>query len=349
MKKSQITRYLQLIIDLSSKKHIAKSDYVGNPDDEKIPERNFERMISNLKNVLPIKYNHKAKYYEIDRSANVNDSELIVAINDLDMQDDLLFFYSFVKSMVSSEYFLPPLSRKATDEKVSDFEVILNLLKSKIKPEDKLLCDSIDYYISEHYKIDNKVKFMNTFDCVIGSLRNDRYLKFKYDNGQSLAWVIAAPLKLVYYNGKWFIIAYMRESDMKEKSEWGRVRTYNFSHISSIKVIDEYFTEDRNAFNIDYRESFGFYMDEKVKEAKIRFFGKAKREVQETIWHSSFKEISKDKDNDYIEMKLDYPELGSVELISKVLSYGENAEIVSPPELVSAWKKTIKAMYKRAF
>ncbi|MFA6654113.1 MAG: WYL domain-containing protein, partial [Candidatus Delongbacteria bacterium] len=64
------------------------------------------------------------------------------------------------------------------------------------------------------------------------------------------------------------------------------------------------------------------------------------------VWHKDQRteNFTDEKGKNCARIRLKYPEHGSVELVSRVLSFGTNAEIISPPELRKQWQKKIKEM-----
>mgnify|MGYP001768517504 CR=1 FL=1 len=340
--KKTIERLMAAIKELSKKKYIDGKKF---KKVHTITDRTFCRLISDLKTYVPVVYDQSKRKYVIDRNKNVEGDNILDMFEALNVENDLLFFYCFVKSMRDSQYFFPPVNTSLEKNRVTDYDPILRTLEKLVPSEDKVLYDKIEYYISGHYKLSRKNHFHRLFEEILKSMKTGRLIKFRYND----ATVKVEPLKLVYYNGKWFVIGYMVESTKRPASEWLAVRTYNFSHIDSVMPTMEYFPE-HDEIDTEFRGSFGFYMDDDViKKAVIRFYDAAVREAKETIWLPDQKNTTaKGTDGkEYCEFEIDYPEKGAVELISRVLSYGKNAEVISPPELRKAWFKHISDMYKR--
>ena len=81
----------------------------------------------------------------------------------------------------------------------------------------------------------------------------------------------------------------------------------------------------------------------------MNLYGTAANDALEIVWHKDqVTQMLRDKDgNEYAQISLDYPQNGCVELISRVLSFGTHAEIVSPPELREKWLDEIRAMTEK--
>jgi predicted DNA-binding transcriptional regulator YafY len=98
-----------------------------------------------------------------------------------------------------------------------------------------------------------------------------------------------------------------------------------------------------NAYSLEFKDSFGFFMDKNKKNAVIRFSGKVVREVSNIKWTAVQKTKNNPEDKS-CEFKLEYPASGSRELILKVLSYGADAEVISPEELRQEWLAEISRL-----
>jgi len=328
---------------------IDKSD-CNNESDYSMSDSTFYRIISDIKETgLKLRYNRAENIYVIDKERKSPRFSIIECFEDLEEDDHLILFYSFIKNIVKSSYFFPPVN-KELNNKGTDFETILYNMRSYLQNHQKKLSNYIDYYINDHYKIEQKERFNEIFSIVFESFRKKYQIKFRYLNDSFLTEVRVEPLKLVYYNGKWFLIAYMVRKSKIEVA--GSVltdeegpRTYNLSNISEIELtsIDFPIFKEEEIL-IEYRNSFGFYTDKDLKKATIRFYKDAIRYIKETIWHSS-QNITHFKDRDYVEMNIKYPEQGKHELISKVLSHGKDAEIITPTELRELWLQKIKSMF----
>ena len=75
--------------------------------------------------------------------------------------------------------------------------------------------------------------------------------------------------------------------------------------------------------------------------AKIRFTGRAAVVIKSQTWHPNQKLEFKD---DYAELSLPIAEY--YEILSRIISHGEEAQPIEPPELVNAWKEKIKELSK---
>ncbi|MDA3837900.1 MAG: WYL domain-containing protein [Candidatus Delongbacteria bacterium] len=341
--KKPIQRLLMAFEKLNSKGEL---DMLKFCDETQISSRTFKRLIEDLRKImeLPIVYDNKKNVYAVDRSSVLSkkDEDILDTFDKLNTNNEMLLFYSFVKSLVESEYFFPPINPKEKGKKITDYNQILRVLEKFVPQQDRDLSEYIDYHISYHYKLNMKIKFKNLIESIITSIKRKKLLSYKYNGLRT----IAEPLKIVHYHGKWYLIAYLVNKNKAGDS--GVIRTYNLSFIENMTVSKDKFRE-HHEFDIDIKGSFGIFLDDSINTAVIRFYSDyVIRAAKETVWlvGQSSRSGKDKKKGEYYEYTVDYPESGGVELISRVLGFGEHAEIVSPDDLRDHWVGKIKAMYK---
>jgi len=339
--KKTIERLLLAMEKLNSKGELVSDRFCK---ESGISSRTFARLIQDLRNMLniPLIYDIRKNVYMIDRSAVISkkDEDILDTFSQLNSNNEMLFFYSFVKNIVESEYFFPPLNPKEKGKKITDYSQILRVLEKFVPIQDRTISEYIEYYISDHYKLNMKLKFKNMMETILKGFKTKKLLSFTYNDAK----LIVEPLKLVFYNGKWYLIGYFTKST--RTSECNKVRTYNLSHIVNIRNTNENFPKHEQP-DIDFKTTFGFFMDEEELTAVIRFYGKVViRDVKETVWFEGQKTSSGiDTDRgEYFQYEISYPKSGNVELIARILKFGRNAEIMSPPKLRERWIEEIIAM-----
>ena len=341
--KKTIERLLLAMEKLNSKGELVSNKFCKETG---ISSRTFKRLIQDLRNMLkiPLIYDIGKNVYTIDKSAIISksDVDILDVFSQLNSNNEMLFFYSFVKNIVESEYFFPPLTPGKKGKKTTDYSQILRVLEKFIPEQDKGISKYIEYYISDHYKLNMKIKFKNMIEIILKGFKRKKLISFTYNNAN----LMVEPLKLVFYNGKWYMIGYFTKSSRTNKCN--KVRTYNLSHIVNITNTNENFTK-HDQLDTNFKDSFGFFMDEEELTAVIRFYDEIViRDVRETIWLEGQKTTSGIDHNKgkYIQYEIAYPKSGNVELIARILKFGRNAEIISPPELKKRWIEEIIAMYK---
>jgi predicted DNA-binding transcriptional regulator YafY len=340
VEKYQAERILAALRALTSNGYIKRDWFI---DECRISPRTFDRFIADLRLYVPVIYDEKKRYYTIDRTKEAQRSEMLEEYKKLMIKDDFLLFYAFVRSMLKSRYFFPPFSTEdGTTSRPKDFEKVLNILKDLVEPIDRTVYDKVEYYVSGHYDLKKRPHYKEVIERIFNSFKTEVLLEFKYFK----TTVKVQPLKLVFYNGKWYLIAYYFYKEGTAGEDAGMVRMYKLAHIKNSTLLrGEYFPLEETP-EYSFSESFGLYMDEDVREAEINIYGTAAKDAPELVWHKDqiTKQLKDKKGGTYARIRLKYPHNGGVELISRALSFGSNAEIVSPPELRKQWKAEIKKM-----
>ncbi len=330
------------------------NDYIYDNTRTTLSKSTVKRTVSDLKNLLgmDIYFSRREQVYKL--RTNEMSEELKEGFFDRferikripSKSRDLMIFYSFVKSMIYSEYYFPPRDVRDETGKVKDYDDILrmieNVLKDNLSERDIQLAEKIEYHLTEHYRKNQRTKFNNMINELLDSMRYEYLVRFSYHGSE----LIAEPVKLIHYNGVWYLSAYVVKSSKKESMN--KVRTYNLALIeSNIFKTKEKFTGD-DYYVPEFKNSFGIISSSNTREAVIRFYGDLVDRMKEMLWNdhqitSAGEDIKKGR---YCEYRLPYPANTSFELIGKVMSFRENAEIISPGELREEWKSAILKMYE---
>jgi hypothetical protein len=347
-----------LVNELSRKGYFYReeiSEHVLRTTGSQISESTIKRTISDIREYfgIDIVYSIKNKRYEVN-GGRIDDemkedfldkfSEVRHGKTD---SNELLLFYSFVKSMIRSEYFFPPVNvaEKKDDESSADYEAILRIIESVMKNEmsekSMSLSDCIEYHISEHYKSGQKIKFNRMLCVLLDSMKKRQLVKFVYHGTE----VHVEPVKIIHYEGKWYFMGFIAQSSREDHLK--KVRTYNLSLINdNIHLTKKKFTGE--AFEIpDYKDSFGIIASSNIRTARIRFYDDLADRMKEMVWFDGQKTLtgaSGDRGK-YCEYILPYPSNTSFELLSRVLSFANRAEVIEPEDLRESWKEAIKKMY----
>ncbi|MCK5759955.1 MAG: WYL domain-containing protein [Candidatus Delongbacteria bacterium] len=346
--KKTLVRIGLMLRDLITKGAIDKNKLYDKLEGE-ISRSTFQRALRDIKTLfnIPLYYDRGNHLYKVDRSSNkklIEDNlfdKFSDFYNELYTHNDILFFYSFVKSMINSEFFFPPINSKHRDGSVTDFQSILRILESVLSDKDMEISNKIEYYMSEHYKIKQKVKFGNMINTIIQSFENKKLVKFNYNSKD----LLFEPVKLIHYTAKWYLIGVVIESSNLVTSK--KPRMFNLSQIDNIfKTSQHYVVKEYE--KLSYSDSFGIIMSSKTETAKIRFYEPVNKNMKEILWFDKQKTIiSTDKvKGAYTQFELPYPVKASGELIGRVLRYGSYAEVISPVSLRKEWETQIKKMYE---
>ncbi len=329
-------------------------EFVLNATGTEISKSTVKRTMSDVREYfgIDVVYNFKTMRYEVSNEGR--DSEIAGEFLDryADVRygrtdsNDLLLFYSFVKSMIRSEYYFPPVnvSGVGSGGDVTDYGFILRTMEKamagQISESSMALSDCIEYHISEHFKSGQKIKFNRMLCVLLDSMKKKRLVKFTYNDTE----VYVEPVKIIHYEGKWYFMGYI--ADSVRKDHLNKVRTYNLSLVKdNIHLTPRKFTGGTYVIP-DYKDSFGIIASTNIRTAKIRFYENLAVRMKELLWYDGQKTESgrDEKRGNYCQYTLPYPSNTSFELISKVLSFGDRAEIIEPEELRKSWIETIKRM-----
>ena len=144
------------------------------------------------------------------------------------------------------------------------------------------------------------------------------------------------PYHLANINGEWYLFAY----DHARKD----IRTFVPVRVQSVKLTGKTF-ERPQKFSLAkrLRDSFGVHSGEGEYAVVIRFNARAADYVREKKWHES-QQLCELK-NGGVELRLKLSSL--LEIERWILSWGGDATVVKPRELVEAIKKSAEAILKQ--
>ncbi len=274
--------------------------------------RQIKRDIEYMRNRMnaPIVYSaeHRAYCYEKE-------------FNDLEFAgQDCIFAYLSLESILRSRSY----SSLFRENLISKFE-------EQIPCDYRELSQKISYQLPQSQYINEE-----SFEIICNSMLKKLCLKINYTDsqGNSSSRSIEAH-RLVNYSGSWYIVAF----DKDKKS----LRTFNIPRISSLKLTKEKFDLHAENFDDEIKEfsskGFGIFFGKKTVNVKIKFSGSSKQIVSSQIWHEKQKILF---ENDFL--ILEVPVASFTEILGKILSFGNTAIPLEPPELVTLWKTEIKKM-----
>ncbi len=147
---------------------------------------------------------------------------------------------------------------------------------------------------------------------------------------------IVDPYHLANINGEWFLFAHDHaRSD---------IRTFVPARIQSVQATGRTF-ERSQKFSLEkrLRASFGVHSGEGEYEVVIRFNARAADYVREKKWHES--QHLRELKGGGVELKLKLSSLAEIE--RWVLSWGGDAKVLKPRELVEAVRQSARAILKQ--
>lgn len=194
-------------------------------------ERTMQRFIKDFKEFVPVKYDRAKKVY-----VRTNDS--LPLENMLEMfsvqrsDEEILYFFNFVKSMIKSGGFLPPVSTGTSNG--DEYRGVLTNLEKLVSASDARIYSKIEYYNPQADNACSKVQQQKIFSEVIRSFKTDRMLKVTYDRKD----LLVQPVKVISSYGRWYLAAIIINEGGDEPA------VLEFSHIEYIKVTDRYISYD---------------------------------------------------------------------------------------------------------
>lgn len=173
------------------------------------------------------------------------------------------------------------------------------------------------------------------FDTVINGLLDGMQLDIQYgDKQQQNKLRRIDPLKLVHYQGRWYLLAWCHLRQEK--------RLFYLSRIQSIQTTGQQ-VEHRLQPDDEYLTGvFGIFKGKVRFTATISLTGRAAEMVREQHWHPD-QQIEQTQTG----ILLHLPVADDRELIMKVLQFGDEAEVIAPESFREKIKERITAMANR--
>jgi predicted DNA-binding transcriptional regulator YafY len=231
-------RFLSALTQLCTKGCIDSRKF--KEDNDISSERTLSRFIKDFKEFVPVEYDRAKKVY-VKTNTDANDySDMLDMFSTLRTNEEMFFFYSFVKSMIKSGSFLPPVSTSKTND--SEYDSILRKLEKLIDPNDAGMHSKIEYYCDTDSDTDNKVHFNKVFSEIFKSFKTDRLLNIIYKSRESAV----QPVKIIRYNERWYLAALKCNDNNKPA-------VYELAAVDYIKVSDS-----RASYNVIEPDSSEF-------------------------------------------------------------------------------------------
>lgn len=183
--------------------------------------------------------------------------------------------------------------------------------------------------------------FQDTLHILTTAMQQHRICRVSYQsvNSGDVKRFSVAPLKIIAYReGLYVICRYAKAFEAPGKEFYDPILAIH--RINSVKMLDATFTQPDNG-SIKIPTTFGF-MPGKPFKVRVAIGPNAAAYVRERKW-SKDQSIEPQKDGRVI---LDFTATSEPEVISWVLSFGPEAQLISPKELTHQMKKTLAAISK---
>jgi predicted DNA-binding transcriptional regulator YafY len=174
-----------------------------------------------------------------------------------------------------------------------------------------------------------------TWQAVFDALKEKRKVSIHYQKpgDKKPEWRTIAPYHAVNYHGAWYVLGFCHKRDA--------VRIFNLSRIKQAKVTKEEFVVQDDFDPKELLEkSFDMYVGGDTKRVQIKFSPIAAPYIRERNWHPTQK----------LDLKNDGSLIFSAEvnnltgMIPWIFSWGPNARILEPQELIDQFCKDLKGL-----
>ncbi len=269
----------------------------------------------------PVEYDPSAKVYRYTE-----------AFDTLRFADEkLLLFYVLARSLASNEHYVPVVTRELLAE-----------LESHLARDYRPLSERIHYElsISEGLSMENF-----TIACqamVLGRRLDLGYVDAKGERSERTI----EPERLINYSGRWYLVAW----DLLRSA----LRTFHLSRVERLSLSKDRITSPsppgRDAATVEafLASGFGIFKGADTVRAVIRIRGSAAALVARQSWHpgQSVERGTESDGSPYTDLAL--PVADWTELLGRILSFGSQAEPLSPPALRERWKQEVAALSELA-
>lgn len=188
-------------------------------------------------------------------------------------------------------------------------------------------------FISQASELPDYRIFVDILNAIDESVR----IRIRYKNlDQVDTERLIEPFELINYSAIWYVRAY----DVSKED----LRTFSLSRIRSVS-----FTSEKREF-ADYEkrkkddmDEYGIFFGGKKEIYTIRFYNLVAWIVSNQIWHTH--QVGRWIDENTYE--LDIPASNPTELVAKTLSYGADAEPISPESFVDSYNNELVALFRK--
>ncbi|HNX91719.1 MAG TPA: WYL domain-containing protein [Candidatus Omnitrophota bacterium] len=216
----------------------------------------------------------------------------------------------------------------------SKFEDSFKNFLKKILSSDK----SSPYYL----KVCDGIKLRAEYsfaDILTDGINNNSYVKIKYVSGKEPAeekFYEVKPLKMIFYEGFWYLLAQADKEDILRKFRLDRIR--------SAEAMDEYFDTPANLKLILDESTNVWFEGERNKKVTLEISSEVAEFFKKRNYFPKQK-IVKERNNGNIVMESYISD--DMEIIPTVLSWIPWVEVVSPKEIKEKLNKRIKAYLEK--
>lgn len=173
---------------------------------------------------------------------------------------------------------------------------------------------------------------LKIFECIIEAIIKKRLLQLCYRSATgSKTDRRVAPLKIINYQGRWYLFGYCRLRQENRIFHMGRIVSAGLTH----RPIDRKLLDNRPQLG----KAFGIFQGKPRYMAEILFTGVAAELIRHQHWHKK-QQIRSVPEG----LLMNLPVSDDREITMKILQYGGMAKVLAPPELKKRIRKEIATM-----
>ncbi|MFH1884258.1 MAG: transcriptional regulator [Planctomycetota bacterium] len=321
MKRSRISRVMQILTTLQAGKSYAVSDLSKMFGTSR---RTIFRDLKELQAIgVPYRYDARTSGYMIE-------PEFFLPPIDLSLQEALSLLL---------------LAHKGRDQIQLPFKnsVLLAALKiennlpAKIRRYCNKAIQNISTRASAQAPVTHSADLDKTFAQLQQAIVKKRKVNIRYHSlfEGAIIDVELCPYHLLYNNRAWYVLG---RSSMHES-----VRTFKLDRIRELTTTERCFVDGEN---FDVYEYFGrawsMIPEGRICNIKLRFLPKVANNVAEVQWHSTQKVVRNSDGSATVEFRVD----GIGEITWWILGYGDQVQVLAPKELRKKVLEAAKNMVK---
>lgn len=204
---------------------------------------------------------------------------------------------------------------------------IMTSLYSGISAEVKRVLDRVEYR-GQSVDIPNWTILSTVIDAFAsGSCLVIRYTSLRDEVSERTI----EPGRLICYNNTWYVVAYDYKRD--------DIRTFHLSRIQEARVTGKRMVHDVSGL----KDGYGIFLSDHLEEYRIRFTGAAARIVSTQVWSDDQRQERQADGSLILALKSSSLE----ELVPAVLSFGSEAQPLSPQSFVDEYRRRLRALFER--
>ncbi len=238
-----------------------------------------------------------------------------------------LLFYSLAMGFCRNRQLMPLVSRSIEEH-----------LAGLLPPEYRELSEHISYGL-----FDSPEPPPRFFSLILRAISSRRQMHLDYTSLRGTRSERRIdPLHLKNWNGQWYLAAWCHKR--------GEIRLFHLNRINELALLGELFVFPMEEGELKHRMERGFGImaelngDRPETWVTLRFTGRAAQLTEGVIWHPSQRHRWEEGRG---EREFTFPVSSYEEVLNRVFSYRDEAEVVEPEELRRLWKDTIGKMSRK--